>query len=100
MGLFWGPTYKSKSPDDKTVFSLEYDVEKFMLDWGLRQALATDEERDFVEDLLLKYLRDSDYGIQVKEIKLYILPELHKHSYGNPLTKADFRKLKKALLSL
>ena len=100
MGLFWGTTYKSKSPDDKTVFKVEYDVEKFMLDWNLRQALSGQEEQDFVEGLLLKYLRDSDYGIQAKEIKLYILPELRKHSYGNPLTKADFRKLKKLLLGM
>lgn len=100
MGLFWSSTYKSKSPDNKIVFRTELDVKNFMHNWSLRQSLTSQEERDFLENLLLKYLHDNDYGLQVKEIRLQVLPELRKHSYGNPYTKADFRKLKKMLLEL
>ncbi len=97
---FWGPTYTSKSPNEKILFRTHDEVDQFFEVWSTRQLLETEEKRTFVKNLLLKYLKDADYGVTVWEIKEYILPELRKHAYDNPLSESDFSHLKEFFLNL
>lgn len=96
----WGPTYQSKSPNEKILFRTHEELDIFFRDWKLRELLETEEKRNFVKNLLLHYLKDNDYGVTVLEIEEHVLPQLRKHSHDNPLSESDFSHLKEIFLNL